>query len=78
MNPQSGSSNCPLEEDEDLKLARLLHEEELWHSMKPRKSQGSSSLSGKYYIKINEDEIANDYPLPAYITTPLIRKQMNM
>ncbi|XP_027178406.1 DNA (cytosine-5)-methyltransferase 1B-like [Coffea eugenioides] len=69
MNPQSGSSNCPLEEDEDLKLARLLHEEELWRSMKPKKSQGSSSLSGKYYIKINEDEIANDYPLPAYYNT---------
>lgn len=34
-----------------------------------KKSQGSSSLSGKYYIKINEDEIANDYPLPAYYNT---------
>ncbi|KAL3524578.1 hypothetical protein ACH5RR_012950 [Cinchona calisaya] len=69
MNHQSGSSNCPSEEDEDLKLARLLHEEEYWRSMKPKKSQGSSSLSGKYYIKINEDEIANDYPLPAYYNT---------
>ncbi|KAA8531274.1 hypothetical protein F0562_005983 [Nyssa sinensis] len=60
----SGSSNGATEED--VKLARLLQEEEYWHSMKQKKGQGSSSLSGKFYIKINEDEIANDYPLPAY------------
>ncbi|KAL3500003.1 hypothetical protein ACH5RR_039096 [Cinchona calisaya] len=45
MNHQSVSSNCPLEEDEDLKLARLLHDEEYWHSMKPKESQGSYSQS---------------------------------
>uniref|UniRef100_A0A5B6YSJ6 DNA (cytosine-5)-methyltransferase n=1 Tax=Davidia involucrata TaxID=16924 RepID=A0A5B6YSJ6_DAVIN len=56
------------EEDEDVKLARLLQEEEYWRSMKQKKGQGqgSASLSSKFYIKINEDEIANDYPLPAY------------
>lgn len=53
------------EEDEDSKMARLLQEEENWHSMKPKKGRGSSS-SSKFYIMINEDEIAIDYPLPAY------------
>lgn len=69
MTKQSGVSSSPAEEDEDLKLARLLHEEECWRSMKQKKSHGSSSLSNKFYIKINEDEIANDYPLPAYYKT---------
>lgn len=53
-------------EDEDAKLARLLQEEENWKSMKQKKNQGSAYMSNKFYIKINEDEIANDYPLPAY------------
>ncbi|RVW55299.1 DNA (cytosine-5)-methyltransferase 1A [Vitis vinifera] len=44
-------------------------EEEYWKSTKQKKSQGSAPLSNKYYIKINEDEIANDYPLPAYYKT---------
>ncbi|KAG6384838.1 hypothetical protein SASPL_153657 [Salvia splendens] len=56
---------CQTEEDEDSKMARLLQEEENWRSMKQKKGRGSSS-SSKYYIMINEDEIANDYPLPAY------------
>ncbi|CAK9149524.1 unnamed protein product [Ilex paraguariensis] len=64
---ESGSL-FPSEED-DVKLARLLQEEEYWHSMKQKKTQGSASLSSKYYIKINEDEIASDYPLPAYYKT---------
>ncbi|KEH33168.1 cytosine-specific methyltransferase, putative [Medicago truncatula] len=54
------------EEDEDAKLARLLQEEEYWKSKKQRKNPRSSSSSNKFYIKINEEEIANDYPLPAY------------
>ncbi|KAK1367204.1 DNA (cytosine-5)-methyltransferase [Heracleum sosnowskyi] len=57
------------EEDEGAKVARLLQEEEFWNSMKQKKSRGSSTSSNKYYIKINEDEIANDYPLPAYYKT---------
>ncbi|CBI27718.3 unnamed protein product, partial [Vitis vinifera] len=57
------------EENDDVKLARLLQEEEYWQSIKQKKSQGSAPLSNKYYIKINEDEIANDYPLPAYYKT---------
>ncbi|KAL6501336.1 Class I-like SAM-binding methyltransferase superfamily [Orobanche hederae] len=61
-------TSCPTEEDEDLKMARVLQEEERWRSMKQKKGRGSTS-SSKYYIKINEDEIANDYPLPAYYTT---------
>lgn len=62
---QSGLSIHGVEE-EDAKLAKLLQEEEYWQSMKPKKSQGSGSSSNKFYIQINEDEIANDYPLPAY------------
>ncbi|XP_057452069.1 DNA (cytosine-5)-methyltransferase 1-like [Lotus japonicus] len=58
------------EEDDDVKLARLLQEEENWKSMKQKKNPRSAS-SNKYYIKINEDEIANDYPLPAYYKTSL-------
>ncbi|KAJ1383812.1 S-adenosyl-L-methionine-dependent methyltransferase [Sesbania bispinosa] len=57
--------------DEDVKLARLLQEEEYWQSMKQKKNHRSAFASNKYYIKINEDEIANDYPLPAYYKTPL-------
>ncbi|XP_063936532.1 DNA (cytosine-5)-methyltransferase 1A isoform X1 [Daucus carota subsp. sativus] len=57
------------EEDEGVKVARLLQEEEFWNSMKQKKGRGSSTSSNKYYIKINEDEIANDYPLPAYYKT---------
>ncbi|KAB2033895.1 hypothetical protein ES319_D04G047300v1 [Gossypium barbadense] len=60
------SSTFTAEEDEDAKLAKLLQEEEYWKSMKQKRNQGSASMSNKFYIKINEDEIANDYPLPAY------------
>ncbi|OVA11624.1 Bromo adjacent homology (BAH) domain [Macleaya cordata] len=66
---QSGSSTCATEEDEDQKLARLLQEEEYWKSMKSKRNQRATSASNKFYIKINEDEIANDYPLPAYYNT---------
>ncbi|KAL2520598.1 DNA (cytosine-5)-methyltransferase 1 [Forsythia ovata] len=66
------ATSCPDEENEDLKLARLLQEEERWHSMKQKKNHGSAP-SSKYYIKINEDEIANDYPLPAYYKTSTVR-----
>ncbi|XP_057806538.1 DNA (cytosine-5)-methyltransferase 1B-like [Salvia miltiorrhiza] len=73
IGPKIGDENkndllakpCLTEEDEDSKMARLLQEEEDWRSMKQKKGRGSSS-SSKYYIMINEDEIANDYPLPAY------------
>lgn len=62
----TSSSIVEADEDEDAKLARLLQDEEYFKSMKQRKSQGAASTSSKFYIKINEDEIANDYPLPAY------------
>ncbi|PIA25051.1 hypothetical protein AQUCO_13000002v1 [Aquilegia coerulea] len=65
---QSSRSSCAIEEDEDQKLARLLQEEEHWKSMK-QKNKRQTSSSSKFYIKINEDEIANDYPLPAYYKT---------
>ncbi|XVE83441.1 hypothetical protein DITRI_Ditri16bG0089000 [Diplodiscus trichospermus] len=63
---QTHSPTLAPEEDEDEKLARLLQEEEYWKSMKQKKNQGSASMPNKFYIKINEDEIANDYPLPAF------------
>lgn len=59
------SSIVEAEEDEYAKLARLFQEEGYFESMKPRKHQGATSTSSKFYIQINEDEIANDYPLPA-------------
>nr|ASA49416.2 DNA cytosine-5-methyltransferase 1 [Vaccinium corymbosum] len=59
------------EEDEDMKLARLLQEKENWQALRQKKRQRTVSSSNKYYIKINEDEIANDYPLPAYYKTSL-------
>lgn len=62
----SAKPSSEVDEDEDVKLAKLLQEEEYWQSRKQKKSQGSVSGSNKLYIKINEDEIANDYPLPAY------------
>lgn len=68
-NEESKEQSDGSEENEDVKLARLLQEEENWNSLKPKRNQSSSSLSSKYYIKINEDEIANDYPLPAYYKT---------
>lgn len=63
---KSDSSNIPDEVNEDAKLARLLSEEEQWRALNQKKKKHASSLSSKYYIKINEVEIANDYPLPAY------------
>ncbi|KDP24228.1 hypothetical protein JCGZ_25885 [Jatropha curcas] len=64
---QSNSSSNVAEEDEDAKLARLLQEEEYWQSTKKQKKiLGSAPSAHAIYIKINEDEIANDYPLPAF------------
>ncbi|XWS16658.1 hypothetical protein CRYUN_Cryun34aG0110000 [Craigia yunnanensis] len=63
---RSSSSACQTEQDQDIKLAKLLQEEEYWQSMKQKKCQHPVALLGKYYIKINEDDIANDYPLPAF------------
>ncbi|KAK7314847.1 hypothetical protein VNO77_33375 [Canavalia gladiata] len=68
---QMNSITSEVEEDEDAKVARLLQEEEYWQSMKQKKNPRSASISNKYYIKINEDEIVNDYPLPAYYKTSL-------
>lgn len=63
---KSNFSSVATEEDEDAKMARLLQEEECWRSMKQKNGRRAVSSSNKFYIKINEDEIANDYPLPAY------------
>ncbi|XP_077231680.1 DNA (cytosine-5)-methyltransferase 1B-like isoform X2 [Tasmannia lanceolata] len=65
----SGSSSGTIDEDKDGKLARLLQEDEDWKSMKQKKTRRPPNSSNKFYIKINEDEIANDYPLPSYYNT---------
>ncbi|XP_020272922.1 DNA (cytosine-5)-methyltransferase 1B-like isoform X2 [Asparagus officinalis] len=58
--------NFEADEDDDAKLARLLQQEEDWNMMKQQKGRHSVSSKKSTYIKINESEIANDYPLPAY------------
>ncbi|EOA12790.1 hypothetical protein CARUB_v10025739mg [Capsella rubella] len=53
--------------DDDRRYAKLLQDEEYRKSMqRPRKNSSSASASNKFYIKINENEIASDYPLPSY------------
>ncbi|XP_076952096.1 DNA (cytosine-5)-methyltransferase 1B-like [Bidens hawaiensis] len=66
-NESNGSKVA--DEDEDMKLARVLQENENWQSMRQKKRQRPATSSSKLYIQINEDEIANDYPLPAYYKT---------
>nr|XP_043622522.1 DNA (cytosine-5)-methyltransferase 1B-like isoform X2 [Erigeron canadensis] len=66
---QSNGSVAVADEDEDMKLARVLQEHENWQSMRQKKRQRHAPSSSKLYIQINEDEIANDYPLPAYYKT---------
>ncbi|KAL4556199.1 hypothetical protein LXL04_038842 [Taraxacum kok-saghyz] len=60
-----------VDEDEDMKLARVLQENENWQALKQKKRRGrqGGGSSSKIYIQINEDEIANDYPLPDYYKT---------
>ncbi|KAF8404027.1 hypothetical protein HHK36_008903 [Tetracentron sinense] len=57
---QSSSFTCGAE-DGDVKLARSLQEEEHCQSVELKKIQRSAPVT--------EDEIANDYPLPAYCET---------
>ncbi|KAH9684599.1 DNA (cytosine-5)-methyltransferase 1 [Citrus sinensis] len=71
QNYQSSSSASGGEEDKDMKLSRLLQEEENWQSTKHNKTQRRVASSSKFCSKINEDEIVDDYPLPAR------RKMMN-
>ncbi|PWA40704.1 DNA cytosine-5-methyltransferase [Artemisia annua] len=65
----SNGPKSDVEEDEDMKLARVLQENEDWQATRQNKRQRHAPSSGKLYIQINEDEIANDYPLPAYYKT---------
>ncbi|CAM6109925.1 unnamed protein product [Calypogeia fissa] len=63
----SGADSMSDSMNEDERLARQLQEEDdRAFSSKPARRAPASK--GKYYIKINETEIANDYPLPAYYT----------
>lgn len=63
---ESTKSTGEEEEDESTKLARLLHENENWKSLRQKKRQQPVNSFTKFYIKINEAELANDYPLPAF------------
>ncbi|KAG7543101.1 C-5 cytosine methyltransferase [Arabidopsis thaliana x Arabidopsis arenosa] len=53
-------------EDEDVKYAKLIRDEEYRKSLDRARNMKSSTTSNNFYIKINEDEIDNDYPLPSY------------
>ena len=64
-NLPSSSSTCGSPDDEDIKLARLL-QDEYWQRKEKKSRRKGASSSNKFSFKINEDEIANDYPLPAY------------
>ncbi|KAH9684650.1 hypothetical protein KPL70_013634 [Citrus sinensis] len=44
----------------------LINTEENWQSTKHNKTQRRVASSSKFCCKINEDEIVDDYPLPAY------------
>ncbi|KAL0733706.1 hypothetical protein Bca4012_009916 [Brassica carinata] len=53
--------------DEDQRLARIMQDEEDRKTMqRPRGNRSAAPASNKGYIKTTEDEIAFDYPLPAY------------
>lgn len=65
LNKSHASSNAD-EEDVNMKYARLLQEQENWQPLRQNKRRRVGSSPKNYYIKINEDEIANDYPLPAF------------
>ncbi|XP_059648301.1 DNA (cytosine-5)-methyltransferase 1A-like isoform X2 [Cornus florida] len=69
---QSCEPNHADKEDEDMKLARLLQENENWQLLRQKKRQRPVTSTNQCYIKINEDEIANDYPLPAFYKTAVL------
>ncbi|EOA28898.1 hypothetical protein CARUB_v10025150mg [Capsella rubella] len=53
--------------EKEMKYAKLLQDEEYRkYIQKPRSRSTLTSAANKFYIKINEDEIANDYPHPSY------------
>ncbi|KAK4859546.1 hypothetical protein QYF36_007331 [Acer negundo] len=39
---------------------------ENWRLMATKRNWQPIAASNKFYVKINEEEIVNDYPLPAY------------
>jgi DNA (cytosine-5)-methyltransferase 1 len=61
--------SVPPKEDGNMKLARLMLEEENWQSQQRKSRHRAGASSSNFSFKINEDEIANDYPLPAYYNT---------
>ncbi|XP_047318972.1 DNA (cytosine-5)-methyltransferase 1B-like isoform X2 [Impatiens glandulifera] len=48
------------------KLVCDSHKQKSWQHKSQSKRKRTTAPAKKYYIKTNEDEIANDYPLPAY------------
>lgn len=69
---QSIKSIDEAEENEDMKVARLLQENENWKSLRQKKRQRPVNSFNKFYIKINEVEMTNDYPLPAYYESSIV------
>ncbi|XP_020872430.1 DNA (cytosine-5)-methyltransferase 3 [Arabidopsis lyrata subsp. lyrata] len=55
-------------EDEDVRYTKFIRDEEYRKSMDRARNKRSltTSASNNFYTKINEDEIANDYPHPSY------------
>lgn len=74
---ESDSYSLPAEENEDLKPAKLLNEEEQWRGMQQKKNKHSSCLSNRYYIKIMRIRL----PIIIHcqhLTRLVTKKQMNM
>ncbi|KAJ3674716.1 hypothetical protein LUZ60_005332 [Juncus effusus] len=74
-NPNSNPNPKNPTEIDDEKLARLLHEKEIYEQMyrevrgrknRSNNNNNNSNKKNNLYIKINEAEIASDYPLPSY------------
>ncbi|CAA7027839.1 unnamed protein product [Microthlaspi erraticum] len=56
--------------DEDERYAKIVQDEEYRKSLqRPRRNGGRAAPSKNAYFKTTEDEIAIDYPLPAYYKT---------
>lgn len=60
------SMDAVSEENPDERMAMLMQEQEYWRARKFKKNRQKGAATKKFYVKINEDEIANDYPLPGY------------
>nr|GMC78622.1 DNA (cytosine-5)-methyltransferase 1B-like [Ipomoea batatas] len=66
----SHSNECAPEDDIKTRRDRLLQEKKNWLAyFKPNKRLHPALSPNNYHVKISEDEIADDYPVPAYYKT---------